>query len=162
MAHREAVTAEPVAPNRRDAGFSMIELLVTMLLLAIVLVGLAALQVTTIRQVTGSKLSSQASQLAQMVLSRHETRPFADLLGFTPQGTWVRELKKDTVTEMKQVGVDGESQGPFTVDTLVETVGGGVLINVRVTWTSLHRGVESTPSQQYRQFKVTMSLQRFQ
>lgn len=146
-----------------DDAFSMIELLVTMLLLTIVLVGLAALQVSTIRQVTVSKTASEATRLAQLVMERYRSAPYATLQAFSVRApTWWRERKKESGTdEMVRVGVDGDSDGPFTVESLHESVGGGELVTVRVTWTDINRGIESTPSQQYRQHSVTMSVQRY-
>lgn len=139
----------------------MTELLVTMLLLTFVVVGLAALQVSTIKQVTASKSAGEATRLAQMMLERYKMMPYANLAGFSPKGTWYTEKKKDTVTDMVQVGVDGESDGPFTVQSLHESVSDGELVTVRVTWLGINRGIENVPAQQYRTRNVTMSLQRY-
>lgn len=149
----------PVGP---DAGFTMMELLVTMLLMGIVLTGLAALQVSVIRQVTISDRAAEATRLAQTVMQRYESLPFVQLAGFTPKGAWFTELRRDGTTPMSGVGSDGQSNGPYTVESFHESVLGAELVIVRVRWTNITRGLEAAPDQQYRQYDVTLGLQRFQ
>ena len=140
----------------------MVELLVTILVLSVVLVGLAALQVSVIRQVTGSKSASEATRLAETVMERYKSMPYADLVSFTPKGTWFTEIGRDGRSQMTNVGSDGEPGGPFTVESLHEGVGGGELVSVRVTWTSGTRHLDTDPAKQYRRYNVTLSMQRHQ
>lgn len=145
-----------------DQGFSLLELLVTLLLLSIVFIGLAALQVSTIRQVTYSKRSSEATRLAQLVMQRYETMPYAVLQGFSPKDAWVTELERDGTTQMTAVGVDGESDGPFAVQSFHSTIAGGEVVTVRVMWTNMNRGLQTNPDEQYSTYEISAVLQRFQ
>lgn len=145
-----------------QAGFTMVELLVTILMLSIVLVGLAALQISVIRQVTGSKSASEATRLAEGVMERYKSMPFPDLVSFTPKGTWFTEIKRDGASQMVNVASDGEADGPFTVESLHESVGGGELVSVRVTWTDVTRHLDTDQAKQYRRYNVTLSMQRHQ
>lgn len=148
--------------NRDEGGFTMMELLVTMVLLAIVLTGLAALQLSVIKQVTVSSRAAEATRLAQLVMQRYESMPYATLAAFSPKGTWFPELRRDGVTTMANVGTNGENDGPFIVESLHETSNGAELVVVRVRWTNITRGLEADATRQYREFDVTMGLQRYQ
>jgi len=122
-------------PRTPDAsGFTMVELLIAMLLLAVTMTGLAALQLNTIRTVTISKRGDEATRLAQSVVERYRTVSFLNLPG---AGTdWTVELN-DNSTQMTSVGGDGLSRGPFNVERFVEALNSGKekLITIRVKWT---------------------------
>ena len=64
-----------------EGGFTMTELLVTMILLAITLAGLAGLQINAVRRVTEAKRGTEALRLAESVLARYEEKgcQFSDL-----------------------------------------------------------------------------------
>lgn len=149
----------PVA--NASAGFTIVEVLMTMLLLMVVMLGLTALQLTTIRQVTNSKLAAEGTRLAQLALEHYQTIDYANIVD--TGGVWSTEMKRDGVTPMQGVGADGQSDGPFTVRTMIESpaAGGSRLITVRVSWLSVERGAEVAPAQQYRELGVTMALQRY-
>lgn len=151
---------EQPRPSQHTDGFTMTELLMTMLLLTIVLTGLAALQMSTIRQVTVSKRAGEATRLAQRVLERYKTIRYSNIV-IPSSPAWFTELTRGGAP-MSNIGVDGESDGPFTVQSLTEASNGGALITVRVTWTSINRGLETIADQQYRQFSVTNAIQRFE
>lgn len=150
-------------PTRKDkdGAFTMVELLVTMLLMTIALLGLTALQVSVIRQGTTSRGVSEATRLAQIVLERYHAMPYAGLVAFSPKDAWVTELRRDGVSTMEGVGPNGETDGPYTVQSFHESVGAGELITVRVLWTSGNRSLSSDPNQQYQQMSVALSVQRF-
>lgn len=149
----------PVA--NASAGFTIVEVLMTMLLLMVVMLGLTALQLTTIRQVTNSKLASEGTRLAQLTLENYQTIDYANIVD--TGGVWSTEMKRDGVTPMQGVSADGQGDGPFTARTMIESpaAGGSRLITVRVSWLSVERGAELAPGQQYRELGVTMSLQRY-
>lgn len=151
-------TKRRIAP--REGGFTMMELLVTMVLLTIVLTGLAALQVSVIRQVTVSDRAAEATRLAQMAMQRYEAMPIADLRSFSPKDTWFNELRRDGTSPMSGVGADGQSDGPFTVQSFHENVAGAELVVVRVRWTQINRGLDNAP-QQYGEHDITLGLQRY-
>ena len=114
---------------RSERGYTIIEVLVTMLLLSIVLTGLAALQINTVRQVTIAKRANEATRLGQMVLEGYKVMQYATLASLATS-TWVVETNKFS-SAMSNVGPDGYSSGPFTVRVLIETVGTGTLTTVQ-------------------------------
>lgn len=117
------------ARRARQRGFTMIELLITMLLLSISLTGLAALQVHAVRQTTATRRSNEATRLGQDVLERQ-------LVGTIPAvGGWSLANNRAGVP-MSGVGADGLSAGPFTVEMKVENgpAAGQAIITVRVYW----------------------------
>lgn len=148
----------------------MIEVLITMLLLTVVLMGLAALQITTIRQVTLSKRANGALRLGQAIIERYQTLGFNYLPSTSsPSQTWEPVLKKDQTTPMILVAEDGEGDGPFTVQQLIEIIGvsGGtgandVLITVRVTWLDVIQNNATTSSDKYRTLEVLLTIRRTQ
>jgi prepilin-type N-terminal cleavage/methylation domain-containing protein len=133
-----------VSQGQPESGFTMVELLVTMVLLTIVLLGLAALQVGVIRQVSASRRASEATRLGQAIL---EERYLATGYGNIALRGWTPELKRDGAATMTRVGGDGESPGPYTVDTLVESAGGlsAKVVTVRVSWTDMASGTGPAP-----------------
>lgn len=77
--------------SEREAGFTLIEILVTMFILAIGLLGLAALVVDGMRNNQGAYLRTQASILAydmadRIRLNRDEAEGGGDYAGFTTDG----------------------------------------------------------------------------
>ena len=111
----------------------MTEVLISMLLMAIMMTGLAALQLGTIRQVMDNKRYEGATRLAEGVLERFRTLDSAALPPAASPPQWVIVNNRDNVA-MQGVDVDGVSRGPFTVQVLAEDVGPGRLLTVRVSW----------------------------
>ncbi len=71
---------------RHEDGFSLVEVLVAIVVLSIGLLGVAAMQLTTIRVNSSSNTLTQATTVAQDQLERLMVLPFnhADLLDVTP------------------------------------------------------------------------------
>ncbi len=146
--------------GRVEGGFTMMEIMVTLLLLSVVLVGLAALQITTIRQVSLSRRASGALRLGQVVLEEYRGVPFANLPSINSPD-WESVFKKDGVSPMDGVGEDGEKTGPYTVQQLIEVpTNGDRLITVRVSWLDVMPGVNPDPTKEYRTLDVLLSLRR--
>lgn len=148
--------------KRKDveqSGFTMAELLVTMVLLSTMLVGLAALQAQTIRRVTFSRRSGEALRLTQAVLERYKTMDYANLPPATSPN-WLIQPRKDG-TGMIGVGIDGEGPGPFTVQYVVESFQGGALITVDTTWVSNEPQAGNSAAERYRIQRVSLSTLRF-
>ena len=141
----------------RSDGFTMIELLMTMLILTIVLLGLAALQVGTIRRVTASRRANEAMRLSQTLLERYRHINCAALPGDT--GTsWVPSQQVTTTgnVAMTNVAVDGVNPGPYRVEEWVTDTATEKMIIIRTTWTSQER--ESTG--QAKEYSAAVSLRR--
>ncbi len=160
------VTSGGIEPGnaraRSQEGFTMVELMVTMLLLSVVLVGLAALQIATIRQVTISRNASGALRLGQVVIEEYRGVPFASLPSINSPD-WEPVFRKDGTTPMEGVGEDGENIGPFTVEQLIELpTNGDRLITVRVSWLDVMPGTDPDPTKRYRTLDVLLSMRRSQ
>jgi type IV pilus assembly protein PilV len=102
---------------RKQRGFTLIEVLVTVVLISGGLLGVAALQLTTLRGNQEAYVRSQASVLASDILDRIRANPFAFRLGgydVTLNGTGVdttragQDLKawQDTIDQLLPGGVD--------------------------------------------------------
>ena len=166
LARRRWLKSRAQLPGTQQGGFTMVEIMITMLLLTVVLIGLAALQIATIRQVSLSRRASGALRLGQLVLEEYRGTPFINL----PQidsPDWELEYKKDNVTHMEGVGEDGEMAGPYTVHRLVEKpTGAGVastgdiLITIRVSWLDIMPGTNPDPTLRYRTLDVLLTMKR--
>jgi type IV pilus assembly protein PilV len=66
---------------RRRGGFSMIEVLITILVLAIGMLGLAALQATSVRSNQSANFRTQATALGYMIIDRMRANSDAVLRG---------------------------------------------------------------------------------
>jgi len=117
----------------------MVELLMTMLLLTVVLMGLTALQIGTIQRVTASRRANEATRLAQTMLERYRHIGWGSLPADT-SNAWIVSTLPDGTNQMANVGVDGVSTGPFTVEEFVQDDTGPnpdhKIITIRVTWRS--------------------------
>ena len=143
-----------------DGGFTMLEVLMTMLILTIVLLGLAALQVATIRQVTLARNANEGLRLGQSIIEKYRRLAFIDLPG-TTSPDWEPVFKKDGITKMEMVGDDGEKNGPFTVTQFNEVAtAGDRLITIRVTWLDLMPGQNPDPTKTYRTLETMLTLRR--
>ena len=64
--------------TRRVSGFSLIEVLVAVLVVAVGVLGIAGLQLVTLRVSTGSVMRTQANQLAYNIVDRMRANPAAN------------------------------------------------------------------------------------
>lgn len=64
--------------RRRATGFSLIEVLVAVLVVAVGVLGIAGLQLVTMRTNTGSLMRTQANQYAYNIIDRIRANPEAD------------------------------------------------------------------------------------
>lgn len=73
--------------KRKQAGFSLVELLITVVILAVGLLGLAELQITAIRANSHSETMMAAGAIAQReieeIVAMNESDPFFDVDDFT-------------------------------------------------------------------------------
>jgi prepilin-type N-terminal cleavage/methylation domain-containing protein len=148
----------PIAASAEcDGGFTMVEVLVTMVLLTVVLTGTAALQIATIKRGTTSNRVGEAMRLGQSILAGYKSMRYSNIV--STSGVWIMELQRDGETEMKNVSANGEGNGPYSVERVVEASNGGLLITARVTWLNMNR--RAAASTQYASQSVVLSLQRF-
>lgn len=155
---------QPRQTSRREGGFTLTEVLVTMGLLTIVLTGTAALQVGTINRSTNSSRVAEALRLGQQVLGRYKSMAFTELETVaTSPGAWNPQLQLDNATEMTNVSITGTGTGPYTVDWIIEASNNGVLVTIRVSWLDLiaHKEAGTFGAKQYATRNVTISLHRF-
>jgi Tfp pilus assembly protein PilV len=131
----------------------MVEILITMLILTIALVGLAALQVTSIQQVTQSGRNAEAVRLAESILTRYKSMSTANLAGELTTG-WEVELGPSGTQQLKDVGADGDptGSGPYTVERLIEQHNNRYLVTIRVSWVTSQVGGDN---QEMRQVELT-------
>ena len=103
------------ASKNSQSGFSLVELLVAIVILAIGLLGLAQLQITAIKTNSQSFTSTAASVLAQRVLEQVSSFPPEDSLFNGPgNGTWSRPPITSPVTL--------SGGGTYNITYVVETV----------------------------------------
>lgn len=138
----------------------MMEILMTLLLLTVVLMGLAALQISTIRQVSLARRANGALRLGQIVVERFQAQEFAQLSAVASPD-WEPVFKRDMITPMTGVSENGEGTGPYTVQQLIEIpTNGDRLITVRVSWLDVMPGSDPLPTEQYRTLDVLLTLRR--
>lgn len=145
----------------------MVELLVTLLILSVVLLGLAALQITTIRQVTASRRANEATRLCSSFIERVRFIPYDKLPALVPSVSttstdWYYFWNDRASRNMDGVGPDGVQDGPFHVEYHKEAVATppGWVISVRVRWQDARPTADST--KRYQEFNVTMTCRRHQ
>lgn len=157
----------PVQSHRHHDGFTMVELLMTMLLITIVMLGLAAIQVSTIRQVNASSDAVGATELAEKRLGYWRSVDEATVLA-EASNSFNIALDPLTNNQLRNVSSSGAGDGPFTIWEMIETqprpIGGGnyYIVTVRVTW--LAQGMNqnaSATNDKYQQESIMLTTQRF-
>jgi Tfp pilus assembly protein PilV len=162
-AFRNALPGNP-RRRRRPAGgaggFTMVELLMTMLLLTIVLTGLAALQVGTIHRVTASRKANEATRLCQTIVERYRFAASATYPVDT-SNNWVAQA--NPATGGYTWNADANGDGPFEVHEYVEDVTVGTqthkAITVKCSWKSQDKA-DPSATDTYQTYYVAMSLRR--
>lgn len=117
-------------PNKSQAGFTLVELLVAVVILAIGLLGLAQLQVTAIKTNAQSATSTAATAIAQRVVEEIAAMGADHVMFDGPNsGTWVGS----------PITVEGAGTYSVTYDvTQVQAAGNNVtnLFRIEITVTS--------------------------
>ena len=127
-------------PTRWQAGFSLIEVLVTMLILAFGLIGVAGLLVSGVSNAAASEALTKANQLAADMADRIRANPavalsatseyittYADAPPVAPATTALRD-KKEWMDALA-------AQLPQGKGRIYNTVGGGARqVNIEVRW----------------------------
>ncbi|HQZ08009.1 MAG TPA: type IV pilus modification protein PilV [Burkholderiaceae bacterium] len=151
---RVRLSVESATPGRssRQRGFSLIEVLVTMLILAFGLLGVAGLLVGGISNAAGSESLNKANQLASDMADRIRANPII-ALGATSEylvnenAAWENrpDLWVDAVPAVTSIATGDvkawmdaiAAQLPSGRGRIYNTVGGGARqINIQVAWSS--------------------------
>ena len=136
------------------AGFTIVEVLMGMLLMTIVMLGTMAMQITNIQQSGDLRSSSAAARLAQATIQRLQSVSTANVA--PTGGVWVGTLAADGANLLQNVDAQGSGPGPFTVEQLVEPIGAGLIVSVRVSWWPPHAAPTAV-----RPRSLTLSTRRY-
>lgn len=155
--------------KRRSLGFTLVEVLVTLIILSIGLLGLAALQGTGLRYTTSSYLRTQANMLAydmldRMRANRQAAEGGAYTIGFTDAapttlctGTGANcnaaQVAKFDQKEWKEQIAKLLPNGQGNIDA-PQSMGGGTVILVSIRWADKREENSANPLD-----PVTLSIQ---
>lgn len=132
----------PVSANGRQAGFSLIEVLVTMVILAFGLLGVAGLLVKGVSNAAASEATSKASQLAADMADRIRANPVAALSATSQYITAYADTSPVSPTTIamkdKKEWLDAlAAQLPQGDGKITNTVSGGSRkVEIEVRWSS--------------------------
>jgi prepilin-type N-terminal cleavage/methylation domain-containing protein len=123
--------------RRRDRGFTIIELLVSMALASIGLMGLLALQVSAIRGNALSRNFLEASGIAQQIMEQAAETPYASLSTLVA-GSCIAS-NNPTVppsgTLVNFTSITGETTTAYTYCTIVTAGTTSTFVQTLVRWT---------------------------
>jgi len=130
MMSRVRAALSPVRHGRGEDGFTLIEVMISLGILAFGLLGVAAMQLYSLRQGQVGKHTAQAATVAQDRLERLNRMSFAAL---NPAGTW---QNVGTVTETIVAASGNRDEAVYTVQERITNVVANYTknIDVRVTW----------------------------
>ncbi|MCK5798057.1 MAG: prepilin-type N-terminal cleavage/methylation domain-containing protein [Deltaproteobacteria bacterium] len=128
--------------GRSSAGFTIIEVMISMLLLSIMMVGMAAMQVTVLRTSASSRQTTMATQIAQSRLEEFRIRPVTLLIPvalasdgcLSYDGFLLPTCPPATTYFTRELGIF--SSGGSICGQPVSGAGLGVQVNVRWTDTN--------------------------
>jgi type IV pilus assembly protein PilV len=136
-------------------GFTLIEVLVSLVVLSIGLLGLAALQLTSLKANHGSSTRTQAVYLAYDIIDRMRANPtdvfahnYDTAIGAVPTGGTV---SGNDLVAWKQAIVNALPRGDIIGDGMPHNPDGSVtfnaatnLVTVSVVWNDSHADINST------------------
>jgi type IV pilus assembly protein PilV len=127
---RARAALSPVRHGRRDDAFTLLEVVISLGILAFGLLGVAAMQLYSLRQGQVGKHTSQAATIAQDRLERLNRMSFGAL---NPAGSW---QNVGTVTETIVAASGNRDEAVYTVEERISNVVVNFTknIDVRVTW----------------------------
>lgn len=132
----------PLANTKRSQGFSLIEVLVTMVILSFGMLGVAGLLVGGVSNAASSEAMAKATQLAGDMADRMRANPVVALSATseyltaysdTPAGTPTTIAKKDVKAWLTALAAQ-LPQGDGKITNSVS--GGGRTVNIEVRWSN--------------------------
>lgn len=136
-----------IASPRVQRGFTLVEILVTLVLVSVGLLGVAALQLTTLRGNQESYVRSQASVLAADILDRIRANPLAFRDGaydVTWDGTGTTSTRAGDDLRAWQQAIDsllpGGANGNTAGRIVRASAGGRHIVTVSIRWTERPAG----------------------
>lgn len=135
-----------IAPPPAQRGFTLVEILVTLVLVSVGLLGVAALQLTTLRGNQESYVRSQASVLAADILDRIRANPLAFRNGaydVTWDATGTASTRAGDDLRAWQQAIDTVLPGGAnnTAGRIVRaSAGGRHIVTVSIRWTERPAG----------------------
>jgi prepilin-type N-terminal cleavage/methylation domain-containing protein len=130
------------AAPRRTEGFTLIEVMVTLGILAFGLLTLAVMQLQALRQGSQGRHTGDGSAIARSHLEQASRLPWTVLDAAEAAGTWVAPAwagAPDTTVDVDRPGGGSATENSYTVHWRVTDVGGPPVclrdVEVRVTWT---------------------------
>ena len=118
-------------------GFSLIEMMIALTILAFGLMGITAMQINAMRGAKGSKNLPRAVEISQGQIERLSRLDWTDL----PAGAWTTPVAATTTVDSGVAQIDNT----YMIDQRVTDVVAGQTrsIDVRVSWTDPRRGGRS-------------------
>lgn len=148
-------------PPGAQRGFTLIEILVTMVLISVGLLGVAALQLTTLRGNQDSYVRSQASVLANDILDRMRANPLAFRSGAYDvdyNGTGDAATLAGVDLDSWQQSIDQLLPGGETnAAGRIERTGGNI-VTVTIRWTERPQGSGTDDGESVRDFQTRSEI----
>jgi len=128
--------------QNRASGFTLVEVMITLVILAFGLLALAAMQLHALRQGAAGRHTGDGGAIARSYLEQATRLPWTTLNGAAGAG-WVAPAwtgaPSTTVTMNRPSGAAAATEHTYTVEWRVTNVGAGVPVclrdvEVRVTW----------------------------
>ena len=158
MAVRATTAAgqDVVRIHRPTAGFSLIEVMLAVAVVAVGLLGIAAIQLKALQGGTSARVYTQAAEFAYGRLEQLRTQGFATLAA---GGGWIpRQPRTATVRNDQGTSITTQT---YQVSDRITATGGTRTIDVRVQWTGRDSGHAPGPGMGPGQHEIIVTTGRF-
>lgn len=146
---------------RRQRGFTLVEILVTVVLISVGLLGIAALQLTTLRSNQEAYVISQASVLSGDILDRMRANAAAARNGrylVDYNGTGTASTRAGDDLSVWQQTINNTLPGGAEIAAgRVERTGTNIF-TVTIRWQERSAGVDGTPNGPPREFRIRSEI----
>lgn len=120
--------------RRHVRGATLIEVLIAVVILAIGLLGYAALQSTSLQAGYSAYLRSQATWLASDIIDQMRSHRADALDGAYCSARWDRDLWEARLTAVLGPGATGTVVQPWSDSATAPTCGASEEVEIRITW----------------------------